>query len=99
MSTSLPGGGELRYRLSCASGDLGFPQDAQFIFRGEGAPLGFRDHFGIRLRRQHRIGARVGWQIDRPGKERARIAYASEKEGRLLFSLLAVADQENFLTS
>jgi hypothetical protein len=40
-----------------------------------------------------------GWQIDGPGKEQARIAYASEKEGRLLFSLLAVADQENFLTS
>jgi hypothetical protein len=40
-----------------------------------------------------------GWQIDGPGKEQARIAYASEKEGRLVFSLLAAADQENFLTS
>ena len=28
-----------------------------------------------------------GWQIDGPGKERARIAYASEKDGQLLFTL------------
>jgi len=40
-----------------------------------------------------------GWQIDGPGKEQARIAYASEKEGRLVFSLPEMADQENFLRS
>lgn len=40
-----------------------------------------------------------GWQIDGPSKERARIAYASKKEGRLVFSLSAVADQENFAMS
>jgi len=45
---------------SCGGGGLGFLQDAQFVFRGEGAPLWFRDHFGIRSRGQHRIGARFG---------------------------------------
>ena len=32
------------------------------------------------------------WQIEGPGKERARIAYASEKEGRLVFSLQTEAN-------
>ena len=30
-----------------------------------------------------------GWQIEGPGKERARIAYASEKEGKLILTLPA----------
>ena len=34
------------------------------------------------------------WQIEGIGKERARIAYASEKEGRLVFSLQAEAGEE-----
>jgi hypothetical protein len=34
------------------------------------------------------------WQIEGPSKERARIAYASEKEGRLVFSLPGMADHE-----
>jgi len=34
------------------------------------------------------------WRIEGPGKERARIAWASEKEGRLVFTLQAEADHE-----
>ena len=39
----------------------------------------------------------AAWRIEGPGKERARIAYASEKEGRLVFSLPGMAEQESFL--
>jgi hypothetical protein len=35
-----------------------------------------------------------GWQIEGPGKERARVAYASEREGRLVLTLSTEADQE-----
>lgn len=36
-----------------------------------------------------------GWQIAGPGKERARIAYASEKNGQLVFTLPIEANQES----
>ena len=39
---------------------VGFLQDALFILRGESASLGFGHHFGIRVRRRHRSGARFG---------------------------------------
>jgi hypothetical protein len=40
-----------------------------------------------------------GWQIEGPGKERARIAYASAKEGRLVFTLPPKAATEVCLES
>ena len=41
----------------CARSGFGFLQDAQFVFRGEGMSLRFSDHFGIRPRGWHQIGA------------------------------------------
>lgn len=40
------------------------------------------------------VGDGEKWRIEGPGKERARIAWASEKEGRLVFTLQAEADHE-----
>jgi hypothetical protein len=42
------------------SSGFGFFEDAMFIFRGEGAPLGFGNDFGIRRQDRPRTGARFG---------------------------------------
>src|SRR5579863_2476686 len=59
---------------SGGSGGLGFLQDALFVFRGVGAPLGFRDHFGIRPRGPQRIDAR--WGCHSTPLRLARLAFA-----------------------
>src|SRR5260370_12325183 len=41
---------------------FGFLQDALLIFSGVGPPLRFGNHFGIRPRSRHRIGAHFGWR-------------------------------------
>jgi len=40
-----------------------------------------------------------GWQIEGPGKERARIAYASEQNGQLVFSLSDTFDEKGIVSS
>ena len=40
-----------------------------------------------------------GWQIEGAGKERARIAYASEKEGRLVITVQGPAEETSDVPS